>query len=57
MFVNNFNFLNRVPKIIVYPDPILLLKADMVKDIDEKINKIFKQMVNAMEIKHEKIAL
>jgi peptide deformylase len=50
MSITNFDIINRSPKIIVYPDPILLSKADLVKNLNEKTENIFKQMDKAMEI-------
>lgn len=50
MSIINVNILNKTPKIIVYPAPILLSKADPVKNINKETENIFNQMVKVMEI-------
>jgi len=46
----NLNNQNSIPKIIIYPNPILVTKAGWVKDINEEIENILDRMVKAMEI-------
>ena len=46
----NLNNQNSIPKIIIYPNPILLTNADWVKDINGDIENILGRMVKAMEI-------